>query len=296
MSFQCLNPHLAVKLFDKPDGKQFIQFLPKRIIYNLDDLRKTYGSENVYTLPCGECESCRRNYSEQWAVRCVLEAKYHKFNYFITLTYNDSCLDKASFNDFKRFKDRLAGKHHSNKFKYFGCFERGELTNRLHLHLVLFCDFPLTLKDQTKLDGYYYYHSPEIQNAWSFGLHNVAPFETNCARYVAKYTNKNGSKCFMSRNLGLQYVLDNYNKIIEDDFIIYGDFNTQKYTNLPTCFLRYFIKNNVSKASIRRDFLKNLAHLVSCDKKRKLVAEYSDQVIHSDINRLKEKKVKRRIL
>ena len=29
-------------------------------------------------LPCGQCISCRLNYSRSWAVRMMLESEYHK--------------------------------------------------------------------------------------------------------------------------------------------------------------------------------------------------------------------------
>lgn len=45
---------------------------------------KTY---DLCLLPCGQCISCRLEYSRQWAIRCMLEASQHEFNYFLTLTY-----------------------------------------------------------------------------------------------------------------------------------------------------------------------------------------------------------------
>lgn len=38
---------------------------------------------------CGKCWQCRLDYTRVWAIRCYLEATDYKFNYMVTLTYND---------------------------------------------------------------------------------------------------------------------------------------------------------------------------------------------------------------
>ena len=152
MKFQCLDPFVAVNLYTKEDGKKFLKLYPKsRLNYDLKTLKEHYGEDNVYTLPCGKCESCRRNRAEEWAVRCELEAKQHKYNYFLTLTFDDYHIEKASFKDLQKFLDRLEGFNHERKFKYFAAQELGELTERLHFHLILFCDFEIDLFRPVKL-------------------------------------------------------------------------------------------------------------------------------------------------
>lgn len=44
------------------------------------------------TLACGQCIGCRLERSRQWAMRCMHEAKMHRFNSFLTLTYDDEHL------------------------------------------------------------------------------------------------------------------------------------------------------------------------------------------------------------
>lgn len=46
------------------------------------------------TLPCGQCVGCRLERSRQWAVRILHEAKIHKHNCFLTLTYDDEHLPR----------------------------------------------------------------------------------------------------------------------------------------------------------------------------------------------------------
>lgn len=43
-------------------------------------------------VPCNQCSGCRRRQSLQWALRCTHEAKLHKYNAYLTLTYNDKNL------------------------------------------------------------------------------------------------------------------------------------------------------------------------------------------------------------
>lgn len=43
-------------------------------------------------LPCGQCIGCRLQRSADWATRCIHEAKSHRYNCWLTLTYNDENL------------------------------------------------------------------------------------------------------------------------------------------------------------------------------------------------------------
>lgn len=49
----------------------------------------------VEKIPCGLCTECRLQYAKEWATRCMKEAKYHKDNIMITLTYEDEHLPKS---------------------------------------------------------------------------------------------------------------------------------------------------------------------------------------------------------
>lgn len=296
MSFQCLDPFVAVNLYTNNDGKKVLKLFPKsRFNYDIQSLKEHYGEENVYTLPCGKCESCRRNRAEEWAIRCELEAKQHKYNYFITLTFDEAHIVGASEKDLFKFLDRLEGEKHKRKFKYFACQELGELTERLHFHLVLFCDFEFDLIEAVKMGAFYHYHSKLLSDTWKLGLHDICPFECSCARYVAKYTGKN-SKLYMSRNLGKDYFLEHYDEIIKDKFKVYSNFGGKTSSYIPKAFIRWFDQINPSIAKDFKEYKKSLAHLVMAEKRRKLVQEHEEDVIRSDQERVKEKgKVKRRL-
>ena len=47
---------------------------------------------NTFIIPCNRCFNCKINKSKVWAVRCLIESYDWKYNYFITLTYNDENL------------------------------------------------------------------------------------------------------------------------------------------------------------------------------------------------------------
>ena len=96
MSFTCLDPYVAINMFTKLDGKRILKlFSKKRLDYSVDELKRKYGEDNVYILGCGKCESCRRNKANDWAIRCELEAKEHKYNYFLTLTFDNQHIDNS---------------------------------------------------------------------------------------------------------------------------------------------------------------------------------------------------------
>lgn len=296
MSFQCLSPYCAVSLYEKNDGKKALKLFSKtRQNYNLKDLKKVYGSENVFVLPCGTCESCRRNKAEEWAIRCALEAKEHNFNYFLTLTFDDFHIKNASKRDLDLFFDRLEGHGHKRSFKRFCCQEFGETTGRLHFHCVIFCDFELDLHSPVKCGQFYQYKSDLIDNCWTFGHYTLSPFATNCARYVAKYTAKD-SKLYMSRNLGRIYFDRHYQEIIDDGFKVYGDFGGKFSAYVPSCFIKWFEEKQPGIAGDFVNFKKSLAHTVQAEKMRSLIVEHEESSMAFDQSLIKEKGKKKRLL
>lgn len=280
MSFQCTNPILAVSLYKDSDNKQHLKFFGGRVDFNIRDLQSKYGVDNVYTLPCGHCEACRINYAEEWSIRCTLESYYHKYNYFITLTYDNEHIAKASHYDFKRFIERLQGSHHENKVAYFACKEFGENTGRVHYHLILFLDYELDLVNPIYLNKFLHYHSNKINECWTCGLHDIAIFANSCAKYVAKYMNKGDSKVYMSRNLGKQYFYDHYHEIIADNFKLYGDFgHLNKHVDIPRSMFYWFKEVDCPEIESWVEIKKGIAKSLSLQKARDLFVENPEQVL-----------------
>ena len=168
-------------------------------------------------VPCGNCISCRLEYSRVWANRCYLESLTHPFNWFITLTYDDAhlvygskgfpTLEKDALSSFMRkLRDKLG---HDVKCRFFGCGEYGDTTMRPHYHLILFgpalqdltIDIPDYSKPMLPSGKYpiyrrknkncdYVFYSDTIYQCWQKGKIEVEECSWNTAAYVSRYVIK----------------------------------------------------------------------------------------------------------
>lgn len=117
-------------------------------------------TKEVMQVPCGHCVLCLANRSNylQWLCRKenYYQSKLGRSSSFVTLTYDDehipldNNLDRKYMQDFlKRFRWHLHKNYADlfNGFKYFGVGEYGDLSNRMHMHILVFgvpsniCDF-----------------------------------------------------------------------------------------------------------------------------------------------------------
>lgn len=195
----CFHPIQAVKLGVKPNGKLALQLYKKRF--------KKPDDRVDLLLPCSNCVDCRLARSSQWAVRCVHEAKFHEFNCFITLTYNDEFLPenfslvKEHFQKFMKRLRRACG----NGIRFFHSGEYGDKRGRPHYHAIIFgYDFP-DREFWRKIGDFDYFRSPLLEKLWSvgrgrnrksLGFVSVSDFSFANAAYVARYIMKkvNGKK------------------------------------------------------------------------------------------------------
>lgn len=145
-------------------------------------------------LPCGRCIGCRLEFSRRWAVRIMHEAKLHKENCFVTLTYDKEHLpevgslvpdDLSGFH--KRLHNRLLHKRGVG-IRYYGCGEYGDLNRRPHYHSIIFgFDFPDKLiYSRTKRDQAVY-TSKMLDEVWGKGLCVIGEVNFETAAYVARY-------------------------------------------------------------------------------------------------------------
>lgn len=107
-------------------------------------------------VPCGQCLPCRINQRRIKSNRLVLEAKYHEYNSFLTLTYSDDNLPSsfvhkdtgevfAGFSvvpDHHRLflynlRDRYR-RHTGRSLRFYMVGEYGDKTGRPHYHYALF--------------------------------------------------------------------------------------------------------------------------------------------------------------
>lgn len=275
----CLHPMLGFDtgtLTDKGMPKYMIikdHFEPTKTLpfglafkagYSIDKSRASWtvhdGVEvlkDPIPIPCGHCWQCMLEAAKNWTVRGVLEAKYHRYNYFLTLTYDEEHLifnedgqAVLSFQDHQRFLKRfrlylsrhLGVPQKSVKVRFLGCGEYGETTGRPHLHYILFMDVPLPLA----VSGINRFHCDLITRSWTKGLHDVSFCEPGCIAYVSGYVVKKAKhdvsmygvspfRC-MSRKPGLGRRYFDEHPDMLDTLKVYGDFGSSHAKSLP----RYF--------------------------------------------------------
>ena len=177
----CYHPLKGVRGEVNSNGKRPLLF----------DFRVVECSSQIPTLvPCGQCVGCRLEYSRQWAMRCLDEAKMHSENSFITLTFDDAhlpvdrSLDKRDFQLFmKRLRKRLA-----KKVRFFHAGEYGERFGRPHYHALIFGHGFSDRKFLRRTgSGFDIYTSAELGSCWPFGYSSVGDVTFESAAYVARY-------------------------------------------------------------------------------------------------------------
>lgn len=153
------------------------------------------GETRVLVTRCGRCFECQKAYSNEWALRLYHEKKYHKYSFFLTLTYDDEhCPSMLMKKDLQTFIRRLKK---VVDFRYFACGEYGGKTGRPHYHLMIFTDVlepfgfycPFAMGNYSNY--FRYTSSLLIMHLWSFGFHTIeTKVEFSTLRYVAKYMQK----------------------------------------------------------------------------------------------------------
>lgn len=180
-------------------------------------MNKTTPTEWRYqVIPCGNCWSCKLNYSAQWATRIMSEVKESEHNYFVTLTYDDEHLPIAESIEYKEniyhndgtwsgtlwekdvqtflnsLRKYFERKGHKG-IKYYYCGEYGTETLRPHYHMILMnCPLNINQFYNTHVDKNFKAHwkSHEIENYWKKGMIDLAEVEWSSAAYVARYCMK----------------------------------------------------------------------------------------------------------
>lgn len=206
-------------IIDKPGGNQKWS-------------RREYGNpldiKSGIAVPCGKCLICRLNRSAEWSARLVHELQYHKQSCFLTLTYDNDFVpfwsdgllslykpDVQLF--FKRFRKYI----HPVKIKYFLCGEYGSITHRPHYHIIIFGWAPPIDELIPFRNGWTH---EKTDSLWGMGDIQFSGVGPDSIYYVAGYLLKSifpkvsigqRSKEFLlcSRGLGLQFAIDNSDKI-----------------------------------------------------------------------------------
>lgn len=167
------------------------------------DIKCRDGVTRVLVTRCGRCFECQKAYSNEWALRLYHEKKYHKYSFFLTLTYDDEhCPSMLIKKDLQKFILRLKK---VADFRYFACGEYGGKSGRPHYHLMIFTDDiePFMLYNPFSMGLYkdylHYTSSALIARLWPFGFHTIEmKIEFATLRYVAKYMQKSRLSDFSS--------------------------------------------------------------------------------------------------
>ena len=184
----------------------------KPIVYGVGRRPKVLaeGFEAI-DLRCGQCRSCRLEYSRVWAVRLIHEAAYwwefHSLpSIFLTLTYDEKHvpfygeLVKYELQDFLK---RLRW-HSGAQFRYYGVGEYGSKCpdhkivdcpicgpiQRPHFHVVIFGWSPADKKMLCTREGEACYSSETIAKAWQKGSHEFGSCTFESCAYVSRYIMK----------------------------------------------------------------------------------------------------------
>lgn len=227
---------------------------------------------NVVELSCGKCIECQVNRSLNWAVRCVFEARRHKSNCFITLTYaeSDGNLHKKDFQDFlKGLRKRI-----KVPIKYLMCGEYGSKGKRPHYHALIFGWCPDDLEFFYKSGNNDLYKSKFLSEVWNKGFITVGKLTFETALYTSKYLQKfqkiddnlqQPYNCF-SHYLGL-------NLMQSLDYDIDGFYINGKKYSVP----RYIDKKAIEIGLISKDELRHLRNFNRVERFN-LVDRYNNKI------------------
>lgn len=152
---------------------------------------KELPNHRSVTIGCGQCRDCRLKKAQQWAIRCVHEAQLHQDNCFVTLTYSDAHLPENGTlfkPHLQKFLKRL--RKHRGPFRYYGCGEYGDNTQRAHYHL---CLFGIDFQDKIhfrRIGEYNLYVSAKLNEIWGHGNTSIGSLTYETAAYTARYVMK----------------------------------------------------------------------------------------------------------
>lgn len=155
-------------------------------------------------LPCGKCLGCKTARAQEWALRCVHEARLHEHSIFATLTYapkhlpaNGALLPRDLALFLKRLRQAMARRRNHppalpyGKLRYLAAGEYGDKGGRPHYHAIL---FGVSLADArfigTSKSGNPLYRSETLDKLWRYGTVDFGEVTAASAAYTASYTMK----------------------------------------------------------------------------------------------------------
>lgn len=232
----CISPNLIKVVTDKTTGLIDTSFVgPAKNVLN-ETFEDAFVKIEYQEVSCHNCIECLIQYSDEWAVRCCLEASFHRENCMITLTYADNPVSLCPSDGDKFVQDlRNYCRRRENglRIRYFYCGEYGSRGQRPHFHFLVFGWRPKDLQFYFSRKGNHpVYLSDTVAKIWNKGFISVEDINYNSAKYCAKYLQKIGkiplgakpSYVRMSNRPGIGYSpnMDFYSLLSTDKVYILG--------------------------------------------------------------------------
>lgn len=158
------------------------------------------NSTFVKLVPCGNCYACQTNRRNEWDLRLRFESMRFEYNYFLTLTYEESFLP-SSMDDWKQdVLDFIKRLRRNFSIHYYAIGEYGENFGRMHNHILLFSNDEITL-------NYFY-------DYWTKGFIDIGRVEDASIHYVTKWHinpkfqegKEEHGFCLMSKGIGSNFL------------------------------------------------------------------------------------------
>lgn len=157
-------------------------------------------------------------------IRLTRKVNLQRFNYFVTLTYNDALHTEESFR--KKLRNTLSHFCSRKGWKYIGVWERSPKKQRLHFHGIFYIPDGTMPGVMEKVNSYSFSeHKRQItlQNDYfntHFGRNDFRIIESKshvgeAVAYILKYLEKSGEKIVYSRGLPQYFISD----IMDEDIV-----------------------------------------------------------------------------
>lgn len=189
--------------------------------------------KKIILIKCGKCKECIKNKIAELSKRIKREAKFWKENTIATLTFNEDNKKEAFEQveeEWQKFAKRIRKKY---KIRYFIAIEKGEKTERLHIHAIIFNYYPEDSEfyKRTK-KGTNQEYSKELNKFWGNGLVTHEKLNAQSINYVLKYMFKqNKAKFFWSKKPPLG--------ISENENLEELELKIKNGEQLPKCYKDY---------------------------------------------------------
>lgn len=166
--------------------------------------------EEIDKLVDEKLETKTQNYYQR-IKRFRRKANLNEWNYFVTLTYDSKKMDEETFR--KKIRKCLSNLHSRHQWKYMGVFEKGNDTDRLHFHAIMYIPSGQMIGSIVEKKDYSTEHKKmQISHINTFfekyfGRNDFTQVSKaqlklgNGLNYIIKYLSKNNERIIYSRGL-----------------------------------------------------------------------------------------------